>query len=57
MLEQMFSNVSRPQGIYDNVERKDKFLFRYDILLTILQGAMSISVLDAATDDLASLIN
>jgi len=34
MSEQMLSNVPRPQGIYENVERKDRFLLRYDILLT-----------------------
>jgi len=33
MSEQMLSNVPRPQGIYENVERKDRFLFTYDILL------------------------
>ena len=34
MSEQMLSNVPRPQGIYDNVERKGRFPFRYDMLLT-----------------------
>jgi len=34
MSEQMLSNVPRPRGIYDNVERKDRFLSRYDLLLT-----------------------
>ena len=34
MSEQMLGNVPRPQGIYDNVERKDKLFFINDLLLT-----------------------
>jgi hypothetical protein len=34
MSEQMLSNMPRPQGIYDNVERKDIFFFGHELLLT-----------------------
>ena len=32
--EQLLSNKPRPQGIYDNVERKDRSFLRHDYLLT-----------------------
>ena len=34
MSEQMLGNVPRPQGVYENVERKDSFFLRRDLLLT-----------------------
>ena len=33
MSEQILSNIPRPQGIYDNAERKDRSLLRCDLML------------------------